>query len=618
MPSFVLTSGTEKFSTTTLAFSTRRRNTSRVSGLDCFFHRNTRNPGIEWRAVQPPVDLIELYRDLNRKLTHGKHCIDVERRDICGIRSPRIILLDGRDRPLRGPKGYPDAVELARILVEDQRLSDEVYLPHRPSGTSDGLSMRPGTASLRISCLPSFWRRKPRRQYSSGDSARFRPKPQAEAALASSGSGGTGSVVAETSGSGLTIDLLFDSAAMAAPASFRAGIEQAASILAATISDKITVNINIDYSGTGGGAAAGPDNGQYESYSTIRTDLVNDASPGDTTFNALPTGRRSRANRSVAVWNAQLKLSGFSANSTTTDDGSATFATDINSNLLVGVALHELTHAMGRVPYGPQPDIFDLYRFTSPGTRAVYEAAPPRPPIFRWMAATLKSPTWTEFDPSDFLNSGVQGANDPFNEYYSGGTLQSLTTADKEMLDALGFHLTTAVATTINTDTNSVGSTSLVQFFGNYYLENASSGLGPELKDGGVAVVPGAGQFSGWNAIGAVATSSGYDVAWRDGNTDTYTVWTVDSHGNFVSSTGRSVTARSSAFEGYETTFNQDLNGDGFIGGAVTTKIEANGSTSLVEAANNYYLDPVGGAASGRSLKPAAFPSSRVSAQMSA
>jgi hypothetical protein len=32
---------------------------------------------------------------------------------------------------------------------------------------------------------------------------------------------------------------------------------KAASILSATITNKITVNINIDYSGTGGGAAAG-------------------------------------------------------------------------------------------------------------------------------------------------------------------------------------------------------------------------------------------------------------------------------------------------------------------------------------------------------------------------
>src|SRR4029077_12641818 len=72
----------------------------------------------------------------------------------------------------------------------------------------------------------------------------------------------------------------------------------------------------------------------------------------------------------VAVWNAQLKLWGvIGANDTSTDDGSATFATDIDPSLLVGVALHELTHALGRIPYGSQPDIFDLFRFTSAGTR---------------------------------------------------------------------------------------------------------------------------------------------------------------------------------------------------------------------------------------------------------
>ena len=40
------------------------------------------------------------------------------------------------------------------------------------------------------------------------------------------------------------------------------------------------------------------------------------------------------------VWNAELKLMGLlSANDTTTDDGQATFATDINPSLLLGVAL---------------------------------------------------------------------------------------------------------------------------------------------------------------------------------------------------------------------------------------------------------------------------------------
>jgi hypothetical protein len=41
--------------------------------------------------------------------------------------------------------------------------------------------------------------------------------------------------------------------------------------------------------------------------------------------------------------------------------------------------------------------------------------------------------------------------------------------------------------------------------------------------------------------------------------------------------------------ESLEATFHQDLNGDGTIG-VVTRVIEANGSTSLTQVANNYYL----------------------------
>src|SRR5690348_1865466 len=88
------------------------------------------------------------------------------------------------------------------------------------------------------------------------------PALTSEAAVSLGAQSGPTSTVSLASG-GITINLLFDAAAMAAPASFRAGIQQAASILTAAISDPITVNIKIDYSGTGGGAAAGPDNGSF-------------------------------------------------------------------------------------------------------------------------------------------------------------------------------------------------------------------------------------------------------------------------------------------------------------------------------------------------------------------
>src|SRR5713101_8148789 len=369
------------------------------------------------------------------------------------------------------------------------------------------------------------------------------------------------SAVAVTSG-GLTLDLLYDADALAAPASFRAGIEQAAAMLTAAISDPITVNLNIHYRGTGGGAFAGPDAGLFESYSSISADLIDHASLGDTIFNALPGGSSIQGQSLVAVWNAQLKALGFLGATAGTDDGSATFATDIDPDLLVGVALHELTHALGRVPFGPQPDIFDLFRFTAPDARLFQGGNIAPAAYFSVDGGHTKSADYGQnSDPSDFLNSGVQGPNDPFNEFYTYSTSQSLTTVDKELLDAIGFHTLSPVTTVIE----AIGSTSLTEVGNNFYLY--SSGTGPELKYGGVAVV--AGQFGGWTPIGAEQTAGGYDVAWKVPGSDQYTVWNTDSSGNFLSFLTGVVSGSSTALECAASTFHQDLNGDGVIG--VTT-----------------------------------------------
>lgn len=383
---------------------------------------------------------------------------------------------------------------------------------------------------------------------------------------ASSGgsSGGTsspGSVISVTSG-GIIINLVLDAAAQAAPTSFKNGLQQAVTILAANITDKITVNINIDFSGTGGGAAAGPDSGYYESYSWVHSMLVNNASTGDTTFNSLPTGSSIQGQSSVAVWNAELKLWGvIGANDTTTDDASANFSTDINPNLLVGVALHELTHAMGRVPYGSAPDVFDLYRFTSPGVHLFQGGSTAPAAYFSLDNGNSKLADYgTNSDPSDFLNNGVQGPNDPFNEYYSSSTIQGLTAVDLKQLDALGFHLAINSPTTIE----AVGATSLVQAGTYYFLNPTAGGAGPSLKYGGTSVV--VGQFSPFAPIAAEQTQGGYDVAWKVSGVDQYMVWSVDTNGNYVSNLTGMVSGTSYALESLEATFHQDLNSDGTIG----------------------------------------------------
>ena len=118
------------------------------------------------------------------------------------------------------------------------------------------------------------------------------------------------------------------------------------------------------------------------------------------------------------------------------------------------------------------------------------------------------------------------------------------------------------------------GSTSLSEVGTNYFF--SANGTGPELKYGGATVV--AGQFgASWVPLGAEATSSGYDVAWKSMATGLYTVWNTDSNGNFTSNLLSNVSGTSVALESMENTLHQDLNGDGIIDTPATV-IEATGN----------------------------------------
>ena len=74
-----------------------------------------------------------------------------------------------------------------------------------------------------------------------------------------------------------------------------------------------------------------------------------------------------------------------------------------------------------------------------------------------------------------------------------------------------------------------------------------------------------AGQFGGWTPIGAEQTASGYQVAWKLPGADQYIVWDTDSNGNYTSESAY-MSGASTALQSFETSFHQDLNGDGAIG----------------------------------------------------
>jgi hypothetical protein len=162
------------------------------------------------------------------------------------------------------------------------------------------------------------------------------------------------------------------------------------------------------------------------------------------------------------------------------------------------------------------------------------------------------------------------------------------------------------LAGTAPTVIESYGSTDLDMLGTNYFMYAHGTTSGPELQYSGAPVT--SGEFGGWNPIGAEATSTGYEVAWKNGTADQYTVWNTDSSGNYVSSAIGIVTGSDPSLESLEPSFSQDLNGDGVIGVPTTTPpstppstppgtttIESYGSTALVQAGSNYFMNPVAG-----------------------
>jgi hypothetical protein len=131
----------------------------------------------------------------------------------------------------------------------------------------------------------------------------------------------------------------------------------------------------------------------------------------------------------------------------------------------------------------------------------------------------------------------------------------------------------------VTTVIESFGASSLVQVGSNYFFNPGPGITGTELKYGGAAVV--AGQFGGYAPIGVEATATGYEVAWKVAGIDLYSVWATDNNGNYTSNLVMPGSGTGASLEAIETSFHQDLNGDGVIG------IPAATQTASAATANN-------------------------------
>lgn len=261
---------------------------------------------------------------------------------------------------------------------------------------------------------------------------------------------------------GLILNLSYDASVSGAPVGWTNSIQSAATILQNIFTQTpVTVNIIVSYGlmykapgvydTVPSTSSEGTDlTGDFLTFTVIRAALAAVASKTAnlTNFvNSLPTTPSLSGTTSFFVPSAIEKALGLNGVSPTRAslDGTVGIGTGIGSSVLVGVALHEITHAMGRVNGG---NTFDFTRYTSAGNHLFTAGGTSAAAYFSMDGGTTKIADYgTSSDPSDFLNGGVQdsglpGGNiDPFDEFYAGaGTpLQNMTTIGTALMNCLGF-----------------------------------------------------------------------------------------------------------------------------------------------------------------------------------
>src|SRR6202040_1030239 len=115
--------------------------------------------------------------------------------------------------------------------------------------------------------------------------------------------------------------------------------------------------------GLGTSAVGGDMYGSYVSYSSLRASLAShETSTLDQTFvNSLPNTSSVNGVSSLYVPSAVEKALGMISPTASAIDGAVGIGASIPTADLVGVALHEFTHALGREPGA---GTFDLGRYT--------------------------------------------------------------------------------------------------------------------------------------------------------------------------------------------------------------------------------------------------------------
>lgn len=281
--------------------------------------------------------------------------------------------------------------------------------------------------------------------------------------------------------------------------SFLADEKTAVDILEATISNPITVNIQIgfgDYNGriiSNQNYSYGDINTPYYiDYTTLKSDLQ---TFGETSFFNSTNLPNNPGQSNFWISSAEAKIFGIA---TIGDiDGYVGIGTNVTPGVeRVAVLLHEITHALGRVPENQIAlgstyySALDLWRFTNETGTRLYNGFNPDNTTswFSVSGGTLPIANWgSTSDSSDFTGR----PSDPFNEDVS-NALGQLTYADLQVMEALGFN-----AQVINTRADLLAALQHFNLSGHYILGANIDATGITIGPIGSSTNPFTGTFEG-------------------------------------------------------------------------------------------------------------------------
>lgn len=290
----------------------------------------------------------------------------------------------------------------------------------------------------------------------------------------SSGSSGTSTgaapaaTVVTTAGSGLVIDLMWDSSVSSAPAGFTTDIIAAAQYLESQISTAATVNLDVGYDEVDGSAletgALGESESNVESvsYSSLVAALQASASTDATDASLLASlPATSPVSGTYWVTTAQAKALGLAPANGTGLDGAIGFGVssefsygDTNTSGTVAsgtydlfaTAVHEITETMGRILLvgesiagGAAYSLLDLLDYSGTGVRDFIQSTPGYFSVNGGATNLGNFNTIAGGDPGDWASSV---ADNSFDAYATPGVLEPVTQNDLTEMDAIGWNLT--------------------------------------------------------------------------------------------------------------------------------------------------------------------------------